>query len=92
MEHEKKEVGRHINLVVKHVDSSEVQFKVKDTIKFQKIFDAYCAKKGIDDQQAVRFRFDGHRLEKEKTPKEVEMEDGDIIDVFVEQLGGGRFS
>ena len=36
----------------------------------------------------VRFLFDGERLRDTQTPKEVGMENGDQIDVVVEQVGG----
>ena len=38
---------------------------------------------------SVRFLFDGQRLSANQTPQELEMEDGDVIDVMVEQQGGG---
>jgi small ubiquitin-related modifier len=38
----------------------------------------------------VRFLFDGQRLNSNQTPQELEMEDGDVIDVMVEQQGGAR--
>ena len=37
--------------------------------------------------QAVRFHFDGERLRESQSPEELEMEDGDCIDVSVEQVG-----
>lgn len=108
------------------------------------IFDAYRQRKNIDDQNSVRFVFDGQRLDRDKTPKDVSVftpsptfhkidkkkkisfssrgrvpnffskppappppttplpsppqpppsqqmdkEEGEVIDVFVEQIGGG---
>ena len=38
--------------------------------------------------QAVRFHFDGERLRETQTPSELDMEDGDAIDVSMEQVGG----
>ena len=38
---------------------------------------------------SVRFLFDGNRVNPNQTPQELEMEDGDVIDVMVEQQGGG---
>ena len=40
--------------------------------------------------QAVRFHFDGERLRETQTPSELDMEDGDAIDVSMEQVGGQR--
>ena len=36
----------------------------------------------------VRFLFDGERLHENQTPKELHMENGDEIDVVIEQVGG----
>ena len=38
---------------------------------------------------SVRFLFDGNRVNPNQTPQELDMEDGDVIDVMVEQQGGG---
>lgn len=36
----------------------------------------------------VRFLFDGERLHENQTPKDLNMENGDEIDVVIEQVGG----
>jgi len=36
----------------------------------------------------VRFLFDGDRLQNTQTPKDLGMENGDEIDVVIEQVGG----
>ena len=51
--------------------------------------DAYCKKLGLS-KQAVRFTFDGNRLREQDTPKASGIDDGDEIDVFQEQQGGGE--
>lgn len=48
---------------------------------------SYCERRGIDEK-SVKFLFDGTRINAENTPKQLEMEDGDAIDVFQEQQGG----
>ena len=53
-----------------------------------KIFDAYAQRRGID-AKALRFMLDGQRVDKDNTPKMLELEDNDQIDVMVEALGGG---
>ena len=73
--------------VVEH-DSSETIFKIKKHMKFKKLFDTYCANKG-KTRSLCRFLFDGMRLQDEDTPESKMMEDGDRIDVVMEQLGGG---
>ena len=36
----------------------------------------------------VRFLFDGERIHETQTPKDLNMENGDEIDVVIEQVGG----
>ena len=48
---------------------------------------AYCQRQGVS-MAAVRFHFDGERLRESQTPGELDMEDGDAIDVSMEQVGG----
>jgi small ubiquitin-related modifier len=38
----------------------------------------------------VRFLFDGERLHEGQSPKELGMENGDEIDVVIEQVGGAQ--
>lgn len=50
-------------------------------------------KKSYSDRQGVpvnslRFLFDGRRINDDETPKQLEMEDGDVIEVYQEQVGG----
>ena len=52
------------------------------------IFNAYSSKKAIDVNQ-IKFVFDGQRLVETATPDSMGMEDGDNIDAFLEQVGGG---
>ena len=47
---------------------------------------AFCQRQGVAIN-SVRFLFDGERLSANQTPRELEMEDGDVIDVMVEQMG-----
>eukprot|EP00961_Rhodomonas_salina_P250397 3385183-Rhodomonas_salina.2 len=59
--------GDSIQIKVKSPSEGELAFKVKQTTKFSKIFDAYCKNKSIDPSQ-TRFLFNGERLDREKTP------------------------
>jgi len=79
----------HMTLRVKGQDGSEVHFKVRPSIKFHKIFDAYCSRKGLG-RDVVRFIFDGQNLTSlpNSTPSDLNMEDGDMFDAFMQQCGG----
>ena len=43
----------------------------------------------LSQLNGVRFLFDGERLRENQTPGDLDMEDGDAIDVQIEQVGGG---
>mmetsp|Transcript_28137 Transcript_28137/g.75966 ORF Transcript_28137/g.75966 Transcript_28137/m.75966 type:complete len:98 (+) Transcript_28137:86-379(+) len=84
---EPKQESEQLTVVIKEASGAEVQFKVKSTTKFQKIFRTYCEKKALN-RDSVRFNFDGERINENQTPADLEMEDGDVIDCMIEQLGG----
>ncbi|EFN58900.1 hypothetical protein CHLNCDRAFT_140835 [Chlorella variabilis] len=85
----KKEApGDAISIKVKDQSGGEVVFRVKGHTKFEKIINAFCQKKSVDPAQ-VRFVYDGNRVNPQATPDSMEMEEGDTIDAFLEQVGGG---
>ncbi|XP_014674277.1 PREDICTED: putative small ubiquitin-related modifier 8 [Priapulus caudatus] len=40
---------------------------------------------------SLRFLFDGRRINDDDTPKQLEMENEDVIEVYQEQTGGGFY-
>ncbi|KAI8138533.1 ubiquitin-related domain-containing protein [Fennellomyces sp. T-0311] len=86
---DKKEPGasEHINIKVVGGDNNEVFFKIKQTTPLRKLMDAYCERQG-KSLDSVRFLYDGHRVLATDTPQRLDMDDGDTIDVMVEQIGG----
>jgi len=76
-----------INLRVVSQDGNEVYFKIKRQTPLRKLMDAYCQRQAID-QNSIRFLYDGQRIQAEQTPKELDMEDNDIIDAVLQQTGG----
>ncbi|KAI8889279.1 ubiquitin-like protein [Backusella circina FSU 941] len=87
---EKKEGIEHINLKVVGSDSNEVFFKIKRSTQLRKLMDAYCERQG-KSAGSIRFLYDGTRVLAHNTPNELDMDDGDSIDVMVEQVGGLTF-
>ncbi|KAF9348285.1 dolichyl-phosphate-mannose-protein mannosyltransferase pmt3 [Mortierella sp. NVP85] len=77
----------HINLKVVAQDQSEVFFKIKRSTQLKKLMEAYCERQG-KSSNSLRFLYDGERIQPTNTPNDLEMEDGDSIDVMVEQVGG----
>lgn len=91
MSDEKKETkteSEHINLKVLGQDSAVVQFKIKKHTPLRKLMIAYCDRVGLAIA-AVRFRFDGQPINELDTPTTLEMEEGDTIEVYQQQTGGG---
>ena len=86
MPEEKQEV-EHINLKVTGQDGSVVHFKIKRNTALRKLMSAYCERTGVR-VDAMRFRFDGNPINETDTPIQLDMEDGDSIDVFQQQTGG----
>ncbi len=63
---------------------------MKGSTPFKKLFDTYSRKNGIE-QNSVRFMIDGERISEEMTPKDLDMQDGDMIEVMHTQVGGQMF-
>jgi len=79
---------RQLHIKVKNSGGDEVTFKVKPDTAFHKIFGAYAAQKGVDPE-SLTFLFDGKRVKGTETPKMLELEDEDMLDVTMAQVGGG---
>ncbi len=77
-----------ITLKVRDQSGEEMFFQVKKGTVIKKIMQAFAAHKGVS-LDVLRFTIDGTRVNAEDTPKMLEMEDGDQIDVLLQQLGGG---
>ncbi|KRZ95218.1 actin [Trichinella sp. T8] len=75
-----------IQLRVVSQDSTEVTFRVEMDMPLIKLMKAYSERAGIG--LGSGFVFDGSRLDDTKTPKELNMEENDMIDVYQQQYGG----
>ena len=62
-------------------------FKVKRSIKFEKIFAAFAAKKGTA-ADGYKFTREGEQVMKDDTPESLGLEEGEQIDAMVQQTGG----
>eukprot|EP00276_Gloeochaete_wittrockiana_P004558 CAMPEP_0184655112 /NCGR_PEP_ID=MMETSP0308-20130426/12735_1 /TAXON_ID=38269 /ORGANISM="Gloeochaete witrockiana, Strain SAG 46.84" /LENGTH=91 /DNA_ID=CAMNT_0027091387 /DNA_START=30 /DNA_END=305 /DNA_ORIENTATION=+ len=76
-----------INLRVIAQDGNEILFKIKKGTALKRLFDSYCSRLSVSPS-AIRFLFNGQRIQPDQTPKELEMEDNDVIDAVLEQTGG----
>nr|AAI69860.1 MGC85025 protein [Xenopus laevis]AAI69862.1 MGC85025 protein [Xenopus laevis] len=84
---DKKDGGDYIKLKVIGQDSSEIHFKVKMTTHLKKLKESYCQRQGVP-MNSLRFLFEGQRISDHQTPKELGMEEEDVIEVYQEQTGG----
>jgi Ubiquitin-2 like Rad60 SUMO-like len=76
-----------LNVKVVDQDGNDLFFKIKKHTTLKKVMDAYCQRQG-KTRGLVRFLFEGQRIQDNDTPETLEMEDGDMIQVFLEQQGG----
>ncbi|KAK0219807.1 small ubiquitin-like modifier [Armillaria fumosa] len=75
----------------KHASIAEITVLVRRDTKFSKVFQAAEKKFGKEPGACTfKFTYEGRRIQKEETPAEVNMEDGDTIDAHLGQVGGGH--
>jgi len=79
-----------IGIVVDY-QGEHLKLQLKSATSLRKVFEA-AAKKFNKDLAALRFTFDGNRLQSEDTPDSVGLEEGDVIDAHLEQLGGAALA
>ncbi|VDN06364.1 unnamed protein product [Thelazia callipaeda] len=77
----------YIKLRVLGQDSNEVHFRVKFGTSLGKLKKSYADRMGVD-VASLRFLFDGRRINDEDTPKSLEIEDDDIIEVSLSGATG----
>ncbi len=76
-----------LTLRVRDQTGEEMFFRVKQTTHMKKIFEAFANRRGVDIL-SLRFMLEGKRITAEDTPKLLELEEDDQIDVVLEQVGG----
>ena len=84
---EKSGNNEQINLKVVTQDSTEVFFKIKKNTPLKKLMEAFCNKQGLN-MSSVRFLNDGVRITPDKTAADLGLQDGDVIDAMMNQVGG----
>lgn len=67
--------------------NNEVHFRVKFTTALGRLKRSYCNRLGLQVEE-LRFVFDGHRITDTETPKDLKMENHDIIEIYQERTGG----
>ena len=80
----------YIKLKVVGQDSNEICFRVKMTTQMGKLKKSYSERVGAPIT-SLRFLFDGKRINDDETPKSLEMEQEDVIEVYQEQTINNSF-
>jgi small ubiquitin-related modifier len=83
------EETEYIKLKVVGQDSNEIHFRVKQTTQMGKVKKSYSERVRVPIT-SLRFLFDGRRINDDETPKALEMEQDDVIEVYQEQTGGAE--
>lgn len=73
-------------LICRNQAGRDVSFKVRLHMMLTRLFSAYAREIKLPPED-LRYFFNGERLEGCYTPRYYGMKDGDIIDVYLEQLG-----
>ena len=87
MDAENTQPIEQVTLRVKDQAGEELFFKVKPTTRMQKVFESYAQRRGVS-LDALRFMVDGEKIHENDSPKTLELEDNDQIDVMLETVGG----
>jgi small ubiquitin-related modifier len=84
---ENKDETDYIKLKVVGQDANEIHFRVKMSTSMGKLKKSYSERVGAQIS-TLRFIFDGARINDDDTPRGLEMEQDDVIEVYQEQTGG----
>ncbi|GJT10832.1 ubiquitin-related domain-containing protein [Tanacetum coccineum] len=84
-----KREDSHINLkVVSQMNELDPYFRVGRDEPLKQLMIRWSVRANIRDYRAIRFLFDGTRVNEDKTPNDMGLEDGDCLDAFMDQMAG----
>ena len=89
MSGDNKDETKHIKLKVVGQDTNEIHFWVLMSTNMGELKESYAKRVGVP-VSSLRFLFDGRRINDDETPKALEMEQDDVIEVYQEQTGGSN--
>ncbi|KAI0065157.1 ubiquitin-like protein [Artomyces pyxidatus] len=87
MSAEPEDTKPKLNITINY-EGKPITVKVKANMQFRKIFEV-AEKRFGKDPGTFKFVYEGERVQPDETPAGRSMEDGDVIDAHLEQLGGG---
>ncbi|KAF8717035.1 hypothetical protein HU200_026145 [Digitaria exilis] len=81
--------GGLINIKVQSQVAEDVFFRIKRDVKLRRLMDLYCGKHSLNPKAVKFLGPDGSHIRPMQTPNDVGLEDGDAIDLMLDQEGGG---
>lgn len=87
-EEEEKHRRRHVTIRVQKEHANDIVMKIKRDVRLGRMMLVYCDHLRLE-AAALRFSFEGRRVQEWDTPEGIGLEDGDIIDVWSDMSGGG---
>ncbi|KAJ1606038.1 ubiquitin-like protein SMT3 [Cryptosporidium canis] len=82
--------SQYVTVKVRSPDGEQVLYRIKKKTRLQKLMNSYCQRTG-QNEQSIRFLFEGERLRPEMTAEDAGLQEGDLIDAMISQVGGGKF-
>ena len=77
----------HISFSIIDSTGHETHFKARPTSEIKKVIAAYHKQRGTN-AGSTRFLFEGSRIDESKTIGDLGIEDGNVIDALLQQVGG----
>lgn len=81
-------VKTHVTVTMQGEGKSDVAMRIRRNVPLQKAAHAYCDKLGLK-YEAMRFTCDGRKIKDLQTAEDLGLEDGDVLDAWSDQSGGG---
>lgn len=78
-----------LNISVENQSGSIVHFKIRPSTPLGRLMEAYCDEQGVL-RKSIVFLYDGCHVSHDATAASLKMEDGDNIQAFIHQEGGGE--
>ena len=75
-----------LTIRIKDGNGEETQFKIRPTVYMAQVFLAYSQRRWVS-RATLRFLLDGERIDDFQTPYILQLEENDMIDAVLEQVG-----
>nr|XP_017216585.1 PREDICTED: putative small ubiquitin-related modifier 8 [Daucus carota subsp. sativus] len=88
----KTEDDEKVTIKVQKERMADFYFSMNRDEPLRKLMIAFCERLSLGDYRSFRYLLNGSRIRGHQTPNELEMENDDVIDAWIDQIGGASFS